>query len=119
MVTNIQKNLTFSFGKGKDEIMYHVEFQTILTGIVAFCAFFGLLTGVIKMFLMSIERDIQTLKNGQIALDVGQKEIKTDFNNLKNGQIALEAGQKEIKTDFNNLIKMLETRFKMEDKKLG
>ena len=45
------------------------EIKDLLTAIIAFCAFFGLLSGVILMFLKPIEKDIEILKIGQVELN--------------------------------------------------
>lgn len=45
------------------------EYVPLFSAIIAFCAFFALLSGIIKMFLLPIEKDMHSLKKGQKELN--------------------------------------------------
>lgn len=60
-------------------------------GLIAFCAFFALLSGVIKMFILPMERDIKSLK-------AGQNDLKKDMDSfVRIVQKEIEILKKEIK----------------------
>ena len=64
------------------------DLSLFFQGLIAFCALFALLSGVIKMFILPMERDIKSLKIDmdsfvrivQKEIEILKKEIKEKNN---------------------------------------
>jgi len=69
-------------------------------GLIAFCASFALLSGLIKMFLLPLQKDIAILKEGQ-------KELKENFKEMKEDLDTLKEDFKILKDNFKTLLEVL------------